>query len=191
MRYRALAAVLALTLLSACGTAGNGSGSAAVSAQPPEEPLVLDTLALELPSGTDPALARTFAEALPGEMAKYGVELASVELSFGTSPAATAQALAEGGVDLAFLPNIPTILQVLDGILDEMAVEGVILASEIKEWSPEMDRAYAERWPEGVKVTYIPHSEFDEEIKHVKAVIRTGQYGLHAPNLILQSGCPY
>ena len=104
MRYRALAAVLALTLLSACGTAGNGSGSAAVSAQPPEEPLVLDTLALELPSGTDPALARTFAEALPGEMAKYGVELASVELSFGTSPAATAQALAEGGVDLAFLP---------------------------------------------------------------------------------------
>ena len=94
-------------------------------------------------------------------------------------------------VDLAFLPNIPTILQVLDGILDEMAVEGVILASEIKEWSPEMDRAYAERWPEGVKVTYIPHSEFDEEIKHVKAVIRTGQYGLHAPNLILQSGCPY
>ena len=37
MRYRALAAVLALTLLSACGTDGNGSGSAAVSAQPPEE----------------------------------------------------------------------------------------------------------------------------------------------------------
>ena len=102
MRYRTLAAVLALTLLSACGTAGNGSGSAAISARPPEEPLVLDTLALELPSGTDPALARTFAEALPGEMAKYGVELASVELSFGTSPAATAQALAEGGVDLAF-----------------------------------------------------------------------------------------
>lgn len=104
MRYRALAAVLALTLLSACGTAGNGSGSAAVSDQPPEEPLVLDTLALEVPSGTDTALARTFAEALPGEMAKYGVEIASVELSFGTSPAATAQALAEGGVDLAFLP---------------------------------------------------------------------------------------
>jgi len=94
-------------------------------------------------------------------------------------------------VDLAFLPNIPTILQVLDGILDEMAVEGVILASEIKEWAPEMDAAYAERWPAEAKITYIPHSEFDEEMKHVKAVIRTGQYGLHAPNIILQSGCTY
>jgi D-ribose pyranase len=94
-------------------------------------------------------------------------------------------------VDLAFLPNIPTILQVLDGIQDEMVIEGVILASEIKEWSPEMDAAYAQRWAEGVQVTYIPHSEFDKEIQHVKAVIRTGQYGLHAPNIILQGGCTY
>ena len=94
-------------------------------------------------------------------------------------------------VDLAFLPNIPTILQVLDGILDEMAIEGVILASEIKEWAPEMDAEYAKRWPAEAKVTYIPHSEFDEEIKHVKAVIRTGQFGLHAPNIILQAGCVY
>ena len=54
-----------------------------------------------------------------------------------------------------------------------------------------MDAAYAERWPSAAKVPYIPHSEFDEEMKHVKAVIRTGQYGLHAPNIILQSGCTY
>ena len=94
-------------------------------------------------------------------------------------------------VDLAFLPNIPTILQVLDGILDEMVIEGVIIASEIKEWAPEQDAAYAQRWDENVQVTYIPHSEFDEEMKRVKAVIRTGQYGLHAPNLILQGGCTY
>ena len=94
-------------------------------------------------------------------------------------------------VDLAFLPNIPTILQVLDGILDEMAIEGVILASEIKEWAPEMDAEYAKRWPKEAKLTYIPHCEFDEEMKNCKAVIRTGQYGLHAPNIILQAGCTY
>ena len=80
-------------------------------------------------------------------------------------------------VDLAFLPNIPTILQVLDGILDEMAVEGVILASEIKEWAPEMDAAYAERWPAEAKVTYIPHSEFDEEMT-AAAVSLAEEYGL-------------
>ena len=32
---------------------------------------------------------------------------------------------------------------------------------------------------------------FDEEIKKVKAVIRTGGYWLHAPNVILQAGCTY
>lgn len=39
--------------------------------------------------------------------------------------------------------------------------------------------------------SYIPHIEFDEEIKKVKAVIRTGGYWLHAPNVILQAGCTY
>lgn len=94
-------------------------------------------------------------------------------------------------VDLAFLPNIPTILQVLDGILDEMAIEEVTLAEEIREWSPELDAAYAQRWPQDVPVRYIPHVHFDQEIQHVKGVIRTGQYGLHAPNIILQAGCTY
>ena len=37
-------------------------------------------------------------------MAALGVEIGRVALSFSPSPAAAAQALAEGGVDLAFLP---------------------------------------------------------------------------------------
>ncbi len=94
-------------------------------------------------------------------------------------------------VDLAFLPNIPTILQILDGVLDEMAIEKVVLAAEIREQSAELDRAYSERWPASAEVEYIPHAAFDEEIKRVKGVIRTGQYGLHAPNIILQAGCTY
>lgn len=94
-------------------------------------------------------------------------------------------------VDLAFLPNIPTILQVLDGILDEMAIEKVILATEIREWSPDLNKEYDKRWPARVETIYIPHSEFDLEIRNVKGVIRTGQYGLHAPNIILQAGCTY
>ena len=85
-------------------------------------------------------------------------------------------------VDLAFLPNIPSMVQVVEGIINEMAIEEVILACEIKELAPDLDKA---------KLSYIPHIEFDEEIKKVKAVIRTGGYWLHAPNVILQAGCTY
>lgn len=94
-------------------------------------------------------------------------------------------------VDLAFLPNIPSMVQVLGGILDEMAIQGVVLAEEIKTMAPELNKQYEEMWPQNAKVTFIPHLQFDEEIKHVKGVIRTGGYWLHAPNIILEAGCTY
>ena len=100
MKLRALAATLTLPLLlCACGAPASGSASSA-----PAEPLTVGILALELPAGADLQAARDFAAALPGALAAQGVEIGTVELSFGASPAATAQALAEGGVDLAFLP---------------------------------------------------------------------------------------
>lgn len=94
-------------------------------------------------------------------------------------------------VDLAFLPNIPSMVQVLDGILNEMAIQEVFLAEEIKTMAPELNEEYKKMWPSNTKVTYIPHSQFDEEIKNVKGVIRTGGYWLHAPNIILEAGCTY
>ncbi len=94
-------------------------------------------------------------------------------------------------VDLAFLPNIPTILQVLDGIMDEMAIEKMVLAEEILEWAPDLARAYEMRSGQKIELSHIPHCEFDKEMYKVKGVIRTGQYGLHAPNIILQAGCTY
>lgn len=51
-------------------------------------------------------------------------------------------------VDLAFLPNIPSMVQVVEGIINEMAIEEVILACEIKEMSPDLDKEYAKHWPE-------------------------------------------
>ena len=102
MKRRVFAAALAALLLSGCGSRGE-SGSAS-SQEAPEEPVVIGTLALELPAGGDADAARAFADSLPEAMAALGVEIGQVELSFSPSPAATAQALAEGGVDLAFLP---------------------------------------------------------------------------------------
>ena len=102
MKRRVFAAALAALLLTGCGSRGE-SGSAS-SQEAPEEPVVIGTLALELPAGGDADAARAFADSLPEAMAALGVEIGRVELSFSPSPAATAQALAEGGVDLAFLP---------------------------------------------------------------------------------------
>ena len=104
MKRCALAAMLAALLLPGCGTAGGDPGSASSSQEAPEAPIVIETLALELPAGGDTQAAQAFADSLPEAMAALGVEIGRVELSFSPSPAATAQALAEGGVDLAFLP---------------------------------------------------------------------------------------
>ena len=93
-------------------------------------------------------------------------------------------------VDLAFLPNLPTMLQVLDGILEEFNVEKVILAEEIREFAPDLLDEYQKRF-EGITIEFVPHSKFDQLVPKAKGIIRTGQYGLHAPNLILQSGCTY
>lgn len=94
-------------------------------------------------------------------------------------------------VDLAFLPGMPDILPILEGILEEIHVEKIIMAAEIKAWAPELHREYLKRIPKKCEVVYIPHREFDDLMKKVKGAIRTGQYGLHAPNLILQAGCAY
>lgn len=104
MKRRALAAMLAALLLPGCGTAGGDPGSASSSQEAPEAPIVIETLALELPAGGDTQAAQAFADSLPEAMAALGVEIGRVALSFSPSPAAAAQALAEGGVDLAFLP---------------------------------------------------------------------------------------
>lgn len=102
MKRRVFAAALAALLLTGCGSRGESGGTS--SQEAPEEPVVIGTLALELPAGGDADAARAFADSLPEAMAALGVEIGRVELSFSPSPAATAQALAEGGVDLAFLP---------------------------------------------------------------------------------------
>ena len=77
----------------------------------PEEPLRLDTLRLELARGeADTDLALRAARELPELLQRYfagaefPVEIGKVEVSVGSTPAATAQSLVRGGVDLAFLP---------------------------------------------------------------------------------------
>lgn len=94
-------------------------------------------------------------------------------------------------VDLAFMPNIPTMLQVLDGILEELAVEEVYVSEKIKVNAPDLNQQYVERFNEKTKINYVTTEDFRKNLGEVKAIIRTGGYGLHSPNIILQGGCTY
>ena len=95
-------------------------------------------------------------------------------------------------IDLAFLPNTPEILQVVDAVRDEIVVEKVMLASESKEDAPELWEEYIKRFDSAkTEIEFIPHVEFDELMPTINGAIRTGGYMLHAPNIILQAGCTY
>ena len=95
MNKRTLAAVLVLTLclLSACGR--RKTPEPAVSSSQEETILKLDTLAVELPRDLDTAAARKAMAALPELLAPEGVEVEELSVTFGTSHAATIQALEE------------------------------------------------------------------------------------------------
>ncbi len=104
-RYLLYLFVLSLVLLSACRPAEQDAPP-----EPPEAgPLELNSLSVEVPRGTlsTEELAQTvreLPEALKAALADQGVEAETVSVSVGSSPAAIAQAVSEGGVDVAFLP---------------------------------------------------------------------------------------
>ena len=101
MNKRALAAALILSaaLLTSCRRAETPSSSS-----PPEDPPQIQTLSIELPRELDSSAGESAMERLPELLTRAGAETEEVCVTFGTSHGATAQALEDGGVDLAFLP---------------------------------------------------------------------------------------
>lgn len=92
-------------------------------------------------------------------------------------------------IDLALVKGVPGFLQTLDAVLSEMEVEGIILAGEIREKSPQMEREILERFP-GVEAEYVEHEVFKERMKGCQAVIRTGETTAYA-NVILRAGVTF
>lgn len=92
-------------------------------------------------------------------------------------------------IDLALVKGVPGFLQTLDAVLTEMEVEGIILAREIGERSPQMEREILERFP-GVEAEYVEHEVFKERMKGCQAVVRTGETTAYA-NVILRAGVTF
>jgi len=86
-------------------------------------------------------------------------------------------------IDLTIRQGTPTFIDVLAEVLDDMAVEKMIVAEEIKE-----DNAPIHHYLTQINspITYTSHELFKEHLHDVKAIIRTGENTPYA-NVILQS----
>lgn len=93
-------------------------------------------------------------------------------------------------IDLAVKKGVPEFLTVLDTVLEELCVEKIVLAEEIKAAAPEMHAAILARFGEKVAVEYVPHAEFKQRTGDSRAIVRTGEYTPYT-NIILQSGVTF
>jgi D-ribose pyranase len=89
-------------------------------------------------------------------------------------------------IDLALTKNVPGSIETLKVILDEMQVEKVILAEEVKKHNPQFLKAVKKLLP-GVPMEFETHMIFKEMTSDAQAVVRTGEFSPYA-NVILVSG---
>lgn len=89
-------------------------------------------------------------------------------------------------IDLALKYGVPSFLDTLDTVLEELCVEEIIIAEEIKEAAEQMYKKILNRF-ENVKVTVVKHEEFKVMTKDSHTVIRTGECTPYS-NIILKSG---
>lgn len=97
-------------------------------------------------------------------------------------------------VDLALIPGIPTFIDTVKAVLGEMQIEGVVMAEEFPQVSPEHHEAlislirHEEKLSgKTINISYICHEEFKVHTQNSKAVVRTGECTPYA-NVIFQSG---
>ncbi len=92
-------------------------------------------------------------------------------------------------IDLALKFGVPTFMDTLKCVKEDMKIEKIVLATEIKEQNKQVLKEIEELFKdEGIEVEYVPHVELKAQTKTCKAVIRTGETTPYA-NVILQSGC--
>lgn len=92
-------------------------------------------------------------------------------------------------IDLALAFGEPGFIRTLEIVADDMKVEKIVLAEEVKTWNPEVLRQVEALFEgQGVEVEFVSHTELKARTRGCKAVIRTGETTPYA-NIILQSGC--
>lgn len=92
-------------------------------------------------------------------------------------------------IDLALTFGEPGFMRTLEVVADDMKVEKIILAEEIKEQNLNVLNQINEYFAgQNIEVEFVSHVELKAKTHDCKAVIRTGETTPYA-NIILQSGC--
>lgn len=92
-------------------------------------------------------------------------------------------------IDLALIPGVPNFLQVVKAVMEDLEVEKIILAEEIKEQNPKVEKILLDLF-KGINVEYQSHSDVKALSQESRAVIRTGECTPYA-NIILVSGVTF
>ncbi|MFZ4267404.1 D-ribose pyranase [Streptomyces arboris] len=87
-------------------------------------------------------------------------------------------------VDLAFRAGTPSFAEVLEGLLDELVVEGATAALEVRDANPEATRLLDTRFP---NLELIPHDDLKARTASARLVVRTGEARPYA-NVLLRCG---
>lgn len=97
-------------------------------------------------------------------------------------------------LDLALVPGIPTFLDTVKALLAEMQIEGIVLAEEFKQVSPDLHQSLIEiireeeaKTGRKISVSHISHEAFKAHTENSKAIVRTGECTPYA-NVIFQAG---
>lgn len=95
-------------------------------------------------------------------------------------------------IDLAISKDYPKFLPVLETTLEELCVERVILAEEIKTHNVEMHQDIIDLLTKyGIsQIDYCTHETFKSQTVQSKAVVRTGECSPYA-NILLFSGVTF
>jgi D-ribose pyranase len=109
----------------------------------------------------------------------HGDTLAIVDAGFPIS-------LKTERIDMALAPGVPSFLQTLEVVLNELFVERAIVAEEILNYSPHIYKNIQKLLP-GIPIDMIKHIEFKQRAQTARAVIRTAEYTPYA-NVILVAG---
>jgi D-ribose pyranase len=93
-------------------------------------------------------------------------------------------------IDISLKVNQPTVAEVLIEILKYFSVEKIVLAQECQAHSPTQFTRITGLFDPGVAVETLPHSEFKQRSKGVKAVVRTGDFTAYSNILLISAGGP-
>ncbi|MFH8972764.1 D-ribose pyranase [Streptomyces sp. NPDC017890] len=87
-------------------------------------------------------------------------------------------------VDLAFRAGVPSFAEVVEGLLDELVVEGATAATEIRQANAEAAALLDGHFP---ALGLVPHERLKELSAGARLVVRTGEARPYA-NVLLRCG---